>query len=151
MPLHDFAKAWEDAPVATNPQNSDLPPLPDGSYNCRLARAEVGKSKKTGADMVTLGFEVVAGEWKNRWIWKRSTLTTDARRLGFLKRDLSFIGVDVKGPIESLDEQLRDCLGIELVIDLRTKTGSDNVERQNTYLNAPQGWAEPAADDEIPF
>jgi hypothetical protein len=150
MNLNDYTNAWDSTPMAP-PTGGDFPPLPDGTYNCVLAKAEVKTAKKSGDPMVSLGFQVVAGPDKGRWVWKNSVICGDQRRLEYLKRDLAYIGVDVRGPIGSLPEQLAGCIGAEITLDLRTKKGNDGTERQNCYLKAPASWVEPEDDSDLPF
>lgn len=149
MPLKDFARAWDSAPMAPPSGRTDFPPLPDGTYSVRLDRAEV-KQNRRGEPMVSLGFRVVAGEYRDRWVWKHQTVSADETRLSFLKRDLAFLGVNIARGIEDLPGELETAIGVELTVDLKTKRGNDGQDRQNSWLNPPEGW-EPPDGIEIPF
>lgn len=104
-------------------------PRPDGRYDCefaayRLTRARRGKN--AGATMLSLGFQVQTGEFEGKWIWDSDPLVNDAKKLGYIKRKLRYLGVEISR-LENLPATLEEAKGTLVEIRLVTKNSYQNV------------------------
>ena len=58
----------------------DYPEVPVGKYEVKLDRAECKISKTSGNLMVSMGFKILKGEYKNQLIWYNGTFGKDFPR-----------------------------------------------------------------------
>lgn len=125
--------------------------LPDGQYQTKLFALDVVMTKAPPArPMLKLEFEILAGKFAKRRVWKNVMLTGD--NIQYLKADLHALGWKHKlSDIE--DIQKRATLLDRIVnIGLKTKVGkvdSRGQPQQNCFLNSSQdrvGTPSPSAD-----
>jgi len=104
-------------------------PRPDGRYDCEFADyrlTQASRGKNAGATMLSLGYQVQTGEFQGHWIWDSEPLVTDAKKLGFLKRTLGYLGVEISR-LEGLPAALEEAKGTTVEIRLVTKNSYQNV------------------------
>jgi hypothetical protein len=71
------------------PEYSEIPP---GTYQARLDKIYLAKSKASGRNQCVMEFNVISGKYAFRTIWKFGGMMT-AEQLDFLTNDLRRIGI----------------------------------------------------------
>ena len=51
------------------PAGGDFTPIPEGDYDVVIAKID-DKTTAKGGKMLATGFQVVSGEYTNRWVWR---------------------------------------------------------------------------------
>lgn len=64
--------------IGESSQTTEYSPLPEGRYNVKITAAEIGKTKTSNNDMITVTYEVIEGKYTNRKLWSNFTLTPKA-------------------------------------------------------------------------
>jgi len=112
--------------------------VPNGRYQCRIIKAEPGITKTTSNPMIKWTLVVLAGECKNRKVFKNMVFTPNS--LGLVKNDLQ--ALKFTGKISQLESALPRYINQAVQIR-RSQNGTDNQGRPqfNTYfeelLNIP--------------
>jgi len=152
----DFAEYDESFKSAEPPPpgTGDYPPIEDGRYLVRVERCEAKFTKKTGKPMISTGMKIADGERAGAWLWHNMVMSADPVRMGYIKRDLSFIlGAHVEALSEAAD-QLLDAIGREFRVDVVTKGEYQNVYFVTELDAETPGEVMPTVpptDDDIPF
>lgn len=115
-------------------QEFDSSSVPAGVYQVVVSKAELGKTQQSQLRRVNWHFKIIAGDHKDRLIFKNSMLegTTPERTvqaLSFLKTDLSKMGAKLNRIVELpgiLENVLDKALEIKLTV---------NEKGSNVYIN----------------
>jgi hypothetical protein len=92
----------------------------------------MGKSKTSGELMLTWELVVIAGQFKNRRLFRHNMIAT-SENLRWLKGDLKTIGI-VLGKTSDLPGRLNEFL--DIMVDVTVKNYKENdKDYQNVYLN----------------
>lgn len=103
--------------------NGDYVDVPVGTYEVKLAKAELKASKKTQDPMVSMWFKVIAGDYKGQTIFMNQ-IVTQGFQLNIVNNFLRSMGTDVE--IEFVDykqyaDMLLDvaeaCEGLEFALE----------------------------------
>lgn len=146
--------SWRDAKPASD--GIEMPP--DGDYQALVERFDFFESSKNGHLLLKTELSVTSSDYAG---WPASTMhdLEDPERLGWLKKHLSTLGLDVDEPLSTLKERLQAVVGVPVQIAIKTKG-----EYRNCYVNKRLGdpGGKPAKsagkkspgkvpDDDIPF
>lgn len=155
--LQRFEDAWDRAVVPEGRDgNFDVP---DGTYDFEVTRAEIKTAKTSGKLMINIGHKITSGNHENLWFWNRMMLSADPERMGYVKRDLAYLGIEPQslGDVRAALANLPGRLGTAKLV---TKKGFQNVwyqtpstSTETTNSNAYQPQDAPPIDDDydIPF
>lgn len=110
-----------------NAPQGDFDEPPAGIYVVRIERAEWKEAKSTGAKFLSFGLVILKGDFKKRWIWKSSFLSS-VQSAKFLIKDLAAIGIKLE-KISLLDLEI--LLDICLEVKITVKAGKDGKEFRN--------------------
>lgn len=131
--LNELEPAWVSAPEDPNE------PIPDGTYQVRIERFELTRTKKTNVPMINWVFEVLGPTCEGRKLFDHQVIHgKDAdekrRRLSFVKQRLHVLGCVPEKLGDLADENFRALL-IDRCVELtvKTKESGDNVQ-QNIYF-----------------
>lgn len=114
----------------------DFVDVPFGTYECEIASASIGKSKK-GDPMLKVRMRVVAGEYRNQSIFYNQVLTTGYgihNAMVFLRSLKRFEDDDVK--FEGDYGKLND-----LVLDVAEACNEDKLTFQLKYSETDKGYS----------
>jgi hypothetical protein len=125
----DFDDLEREYAHAVPPEDTQFSEVPDGAYQVKVERVELGRTKLTGRRRLKWGLTVLAGEHKGQWIWRQNMIET-AENCRWLKKDLAVCGVELD-TLAELDYKLKALLDIKLDITVR-KSG----DFHNVYFNA---------------
>ena len=109
--------------------STDFDPIPAGKYLTVITESEVKPNKAGTGSYLQLTFQVIDGEFKNRFLWARLNLDNpNSTAVKLAKAELSAIcrAVGVMAPNDSTD--LHD---LPLVIKVKVKRRKDTEELQN--------------------
>jgi hypothetical protein len=131
---------------------SGFDPIPSGTYNVRVERAEWGEVSEqsellAGAPRLNIGFVVTDGDYEGRWVWNGFIVppesydeTKAARMKGFLVNFLDAAQVIDKSDEKSLKKlnmDVGDLIGRELSVRVarkpRSRGSSEMVNAINGY------------------
>jgi hypothetical protein len=123
---------WEQAEVT---ENTDFSPIPDGKYNAKVEKCQYTHTKETGLPMIAWEF-IIAGEVQNgRHVFLNRVLRKDnPDSIKFVKNDFARVGLRPKF-LSELVPMMGEMLDKVVEIQLKTKTGNDNQQHQNCYIN----------------
>jgi hypothetical protein len=113
---------------AVEPAN-DFDPLPSGKYVAVITDSEMKANKAANGSYLQLTFQVIEGEYKNRFLWTRLNLDNpNATAVTMARAELSAIcrAVGVMAPNDSVE--LHD---LPLVISVKCKKRKDSDEITN--------------------
>jgi hypothetical protein len=108
---------------------TDFDPIPAGKYQAVITESEVKANKAGTGSYLQLTFQVIDGEYKNRFLWARLTLDTpNATAVKIARAELSAIcrAVGVMAPNDSIE--LHD---LPLVISVKCSKRKDSGELSN--------------------
>ena len=115
---------------------TDFDPIPAGKYLAVITESEVKPNKAGTGSYLQLTFQVIDGEFKNRFLWARLNLDNpNSTAVKLAKAELSAIcrAVGVMAPNDSVD--LHD---LPLVIKVKVKRRKDTEELQNEIAGYEQ-------------
>ena len=132
---------------------SDFEPLPAGKYLAAITEGEVKENKLGTGSYLQFTFQVIEGEFKNRFLWARLDLDNpNATAVQIARAELSAIcrAVEVMAPSDS-----KDLHNLPLVIHVRCKKREDTGELTNeikgySKKESPPPAAQPAAANGAP-
>ncbi|MDI9261229.1 DUF669 domain-containing protein [Alicyclobacillus sendaiensis] len=134
MNLAELDKKYQDV----EPAKGGYQPLPDGTYVCRLEKAEVKRNKGNDGLHLALVLTVDEGSHKGRRIFHNRPINGNEKTLAWLKRDLLAIGYT--DYLSRLPELLPQCLGQVVKVELKTVTiPADGRKVQVAYLDPVRG------------
>lgn len=108
---------------------TDFEPIPAGKYLAVITDSEVKPNKSGTGSYLQLTFQVIEGEYKNRFLWARLNLDNpNATAVKIARAELSAIcrAVGVMAPSDSVE--LHD---LPLVISVKCKKRADTGEITN--------------------
>jgi hypothetical protein len=108
---------------------SDFEPVPAGKYLAVITESEVKVNKAQNGSYLQLTFQIIEGEFKNRFLWARLNLDNqNATAVKIARAELSAIcrAVGVMAPNDSVE--LHD---LPLVISVKCKKRPDTGEVSN--------------------
>ena len=108
---------------------SDFDPVPAGKYLAVITESEVKVNKAQNGSYLQLTFQIIEGEFKNRFLWARLNLDNqNATAVKIARAELSAIcrSVGVMAPNDSVE--LHD---LPLVISVKCKKRKDSDEITN--------------------
>lgn len=108
---------------------TDFEPIPAGKYLAVINESEIKENKSGTGSYLQLTFQIIDGEYKNRFIWARLNLDNpNATAVKIARAELSAIcrAVGVMAPGDSVE--LHD---LPLVISVKCKKRSDTGEITN--------------------
>lgn len=108
---------------------SDFEPVPAGKYLAVITESEVKTNKNQNGSYLQLTFQIIDGEFKNRFLWARLNLDNqNATAVKIARAELSAIcrAVGVMAPNDSVE--LHD---LPLVISVKCKKRPDTGEITN--------------------
>jgi len=108
---------------------SDFEPVPAGKYLAVITESEVKENKAQNGSYLQLTFQIIEGEFKNRFLWARLNLDNqNATAVKIARAELSAIcrAVGVMAPNDSAE--LHD---LPLVINVKSKKRPDTGELTN--------------------
>ncbi|AEJ44386.1 DUF669 domain-containing protein [Alicyclobacillus acidocaldarius] len=134
MNLTELDKKYQDV----EPAKGGYQPLPDGTYVCRLEKAQVKQNKGNDGLHLALVFVVDEGSHKGRRIFHHRPINNNEKTLAWLKRDLLAIGYT--DYLSRLPELLPQCLGRLVKVELKTVTiPATGQKTQVAYLDPVKG------------
>ncbi|MFQ5647331.1 MAG: DUF669 domain-containing protein [bacterium] len=123
------------------PEKKEYEPIPNGKYQAVIDKAYMDEAKSSGADLLQLELVIIAGKFKKRRLFKKSTLLT-RENLRWLKDDLKKIEVAIT-PISKLDEQLDKFIDVVVEVYVKNKE-YQGKDYPNVYFNKKLDIAIPA-------
>ena len=108
---------------------SDFDPVPAGKYQAVITDSEVKANKNGNGSYLQLTFQIIDGEYKNRFLWARLNLDNpNATAVKIARAELSAIcrAVGVMAPNDSIE--LHD---LPLVISVKCRKRPDTGEITN--------------------
>jgi hypothetical protein len=108
---------------------NDFEPVPAGKYLAVITESEVKTNKAQNGSYLQLTFQIIDGEYKNRFLWARLNLdNSNATAVKIARAELSAIcrAVGVMAPNDSVE--LHD---LPLVISVKCKKRTDTGENSN--------------------
>lgn len=128
----DLLKAFQEAQISSRSDKSK--PVPDGKYEAETVKVVPGKFN--GKQQLNLHIRIVNGNYKGRMVFRRYTL--DPKGMGYLKTDLSVMGVPLED-LSQLKDHLENMLGKRIKINIQNKPypGKDGSPKNavNVYIN----------------
>jgi hypothetical protein len=100
------------------------PPVPDGTYEVAVERAELLRAPRSGDPMLTWTLAILAPACRGRRLWRNLILTP--QNLPWLKRDLKTCGLHL-GKLSELPHHLDELHDVRLRVVKRTRGAYDNV------------------------
>jgi hypothetical protein len=124
--LQELESAWSEAEV-----QEGFGDLPDDTYQMKVTKAYLNKSKSSGRLQLTVEFTVATGKFKNRKKWSHLGIV-DAQSLGFVKTLFARLKLDPPKKLAELnDEETLEKL-LDITCECSVKTRGDF---QNVYVN----------------
>lgn len=160
--------AWFDADtVPEDDRPSEYTPIPEGEYKVIIARVE-DKNTQKGGKMLAIGYQVIEGAHKDRWIWDNiNYVCSNATAQLIGEQTLKKICNEIGKPTLQSPEDLKD---IPFTIKVKVKRNEYKGELENvfswvketkgkvkastgSYSEAPKPRPieEPIPEDDIPF
>jgi len=132
---------------------TDLEPVPAGKYEAVITESEMKPTKAGTGHYLQLAFQIVEGEYKNRFLWARLNLDNqNATAVQIARAELSAIcrAVGVMAPNDSTELH-----NLPLVVHVRCKKREDTGEIANevrgySKKESPPPAAQPAAANGTP-
>jgi len=121
----------------------DFEPIPAGKYEAVITESEMKPTKAGTGHYLQLTFQVVEGEFKNRFLWARLNLDNpNATAVQIARAELSAIcrAVGVMAPNDSTELH-----NLPLVISVKCKKREDTGEITNEIKGYLQKESEPPA------
>ncbi len=115
----------------------DFDEVPDGKYQVRVMKAQLGKSKK-GDPMIKWDLVVLSGQCSGRHVFKNSVITRDS--IPFVKGDLKTLGLELPR-FSDLANHLEKLLDKTVEVTKRTRDEYTNVYF-NKLIDLPTGQPE---------
>lgn len=122
--LQKMRSAWKDAEAKSGFQQ-----VPDGTYQCRIESASIGRSKQKKRLQVGWDLVIVNGEYANQHLFKYDGIDSP-ENLEWLKGTLTNLGVEIPDDITELPATLAELEGTYCEVTSKTKD-----EFQNVYIN----------------
>jgi sporulation protein YlmC with PRC-barrel domain len=143
--MSDFKELWDSVPEASKKSGGgNYDPLPEGNYIAELADCQLDLTKSPVE--IKLVYQVASGDFKARKLFVNYRM--DGKSLGFLKKDLTSLGVDYKSveKVEDLANLIWEKLQtkVELYVNQREYKGKTY---NNAYLNGVIAKGEEPKDD----
>lgn len=136
--LQELESAWSEAEV-----QEGFGDLPDDTYQMKVTKAYLNKSKSSGRLQLTVEFTVATGKFKNRKKWSHYGIV-DAQSLGFVKTLFARLKLDPPKKLAELnDEETLEKL-LDITCECSVKTRGDF---QNVYVNKPIDLDEAETED----
>jgi len=123
--------------------SADFEPIPAGKYEAVITESEMKPTKAGTGHYLQLTFQVIEGEFKNRFLWARLNLDNpNATAVQIARSELSAIcrAVGVMAPSDSTE--LHD---LPLVISVKCKKREDTGELTNEIKGYSAKKSEPPA------
>lgn len=110
--------------------------VPDGEYAARVDAVEFTLSRDGNKPMLKWDLVIVDGEYENRHLFRNNMMATQ-QNMGYLKRDLKTVGIDIYAEGFKLLNFLQTRLGelLDRVIRVSVATQKNDPSRYNVYLN----------------
>lgn len=130
--------------------------LPDSTYQVKLERIYIDKSKKSGRLQTIIKFVILSGGNKDRYITKYCGMET-AQNLDYLTADLKKLGIKEQFTWKNLYTKFNKLLDRFYEVTLQTKNGFQSVyinkeiELEVKQDNKPFIKENINKDDDIPF
>lgn len=124
----------DDLLVGAEPAESkSFDTVPNGKYQVFVDKAYTNKSDKTGHDQLIWELVILAGPFKRRRLFHRSTLLTQDN-VRWLLHDLQVAGVPPITKMNELHDRVKALLDVVLEVSVRNKQLDENTVT-NIYLN----------------
>jgi len=108
---------------------SDFEPIPAGKYVAVITESEMKSTKSGSGKYLQLTFQIIEGDYKNRFLWARLNLDNpNATAVQIARAELSAIcrGIGVLSPNDSVELH-----NLPLLIHVRCKRRDDTGEIMN--------------------
>lgn len=123
--------------------SADFEPIPAGKYEAVITESEMKPTKAGTGHYLQLTFQVIEGEFKNRFLWARLNLDNpNATAVQIARAELSAIcrAVGVMAPNDSTELH-----NLPLVISVKCKKRDDTGELTNEIKGYSKKESEPPA------
>jgi hypothetical protein len=126
VPAEDVDLAQLDDEYAQTPlEERENQPVPDGKYQVKVEKVELGRAKTSGNPLLKWQLRILGPSCKGRMLFRNNMLAT-RENLKWLKADLHVCGMDL-AKLSDLSARVAELLDVTLEVTKRSKGESDNV------------------------
>ena len=129
--LSQLSDPYRDADV----EKPQYEPVPDGTYQINVEKAELARAKSSGRLMLKWTLRILAPTHRNRMLWKNSVISRASLR--WLKQDLYTCGLELED-ITKLEASLHRLLDIKLEIKIVSKGENSNIYFNKRIVMSPE-------------
>ena len=121
---------------------TEFTPIPEGSYDAVLKKAEILIGKTSGQPYVKCEYAVKNEEYAGRKLWLNRSLQPQS--LWAIKKDLITMGIDtdrLEDEDADIEEILSDAIGAQVTLKVRVKEYQGKFSNEILAVDDPQGYA----------